>query len=143
TTEGQGAAGAVVVEAGRITMREGGAIASDAFGVGQSGRVTVNTTVLEMESGLIEAQTAAGSMGDAGAIAVTARNVTLTGGARINSTTLGAGRGGSITVTTTGGGTIAGSASGLFTHPAGRGLAGGISGPARQMPSAGGAGSSA
>ena len=79
STTGPGAAGAVVVEAGRITMREGGAIASDAFSVGPGGRVTVNTASLEMDSGLIEAQTAEGSMGDAGAIAVTARNVTLTG----------------------------------------------------------------
>jgi len=98
STEGPGAAGAVVVEAGRITLREGGAIASDTSSAGQGGRVTVKTTTLEMAGGLIEAQTAVGSKGDAGAIAVTARDVTLTGGARINSTTLGAGRGGSITV---------------------------------------------
>jgi len=133
STTGPGAAGAVMVEAGRITMREGGAIASDAFGAGPGGRVTINTASLEMDSGLIEAQTAEGSLGDAGAIAVTAGNVTLTGGARINSTTLGAGRGGSITVTTTDAITISGNTSGLFTNTTGQGLGGDIAVQARQL----------
>jgi large exoprotein involved in heme utilization and adhesion len=133
STQGSGAAGAVVVEAGRITLREGGAIASDTFSEGQGGRVTVKTTTLEMVGGLIEAQTAQDSKGDAGAITVTARDVTVTGGARINSTTLGAGRGGSITVTATGGITIAGSASGLFTNTAGQGLGGDIAVQASQI----------
>jgi large exoprotein involved in heme utilization and adhesion len=114
-------------------MREGGAIASDAFGVGPGGHVTVNTASLEMDSGLIEAQTAEGSVGDAGAIAVTARNVMLTGSARINSTTLGAGRGGSITVTTTDAVTISGHTSGLFTNTAGQGLGGDIAVQAHQI----------
>jgi filamentous hemagglutinin family protein len=133
STTGPGAAGAVVVEAGQIIMREGGAIASDAFSVGQGGRVTVNTTTLEMAGGLIEAQTAQGSKGDAGAIAVMARNITLSGGARINSTTLGAGRGGSITVTTTDAVAISGHTSGLFTNTAGQGLGGDIAVQAHQI----------
>jgi filamentous hemagglutinin family protein len=126
-------AGTVVVHADRVIIREGGAIASNTRGAGPGGSVMINATTLEMESGLIEAQNAEGSSGDAGAIVVTARNITLTGGARINSTTLGTGRGGSITVSATDVVAISGHDSGLFTNTAGQGPGGEIVLQARQV----------
>src|SRR5262245_42484455 len=132
-TAGPGAAGAVVVHAGRISMREEATIARNTHGVGPGGSVSINATSLEVDQGFIQAQAAETRVGDAGTIAMGAGRVTLTGGARINSITWGAGRGGSITVTTTDAVAISGSTSGLFTNTAGQGLGGDIAVQARQI----------
>jgi large exoprotein involved in heme utilization and adhesion len=54
-----------------------------------------------MDDGLIQTQAVEGSSGDAGSILVTAKNITLTGGAQIDSRTGGSGRGGMVVVTAT------------------------------------------
>lgn len=84
-----------------------------------------------MEGGLIQAASALNSVGDAGAIVVTVGSATLTAGAQIDSSTRGAGRGGTVTVTATEALTIAGHdrenfPSGLFSSTRGAGAAGAV-----------------
>ena len=62
-----------------------GYIISTPFGAGPGGSVTIKAGVLEIDGGFIQAQSAAESTGSAGAITVTARRITLTGGAQISS----------------------------------------------------------
>jgi large exoprotein involved in heme utilization and adhesion len=93
-----------------------------------------------MEGGLIQTTSAQGENvaegewgGDAGAITVAARSVTLTAGAQIDSSTLGAGHGGTVAVTATDAVAISGDESGLFTSTTGQGLGGDITLQARQI----------
>ena len=51
-----------------------------------------------MDAGLIQAATAAGSNGNAGGIAVQVGQLTLSGGAQIDTSTRGSGRGGDLTI---------------------------------------------
>lgn len=129
-TSGAGASGMVMVEAGQVSVREGGAILSSTEGAGPAGSITIKAGALEMDGGDIQARAERGSTGSAGAITVTAGRVTLTGLAQIDSSTLGAGPGGTVTVRATEILTIAGHdglvSSGLFSNTSGEGTAGTI-----------------
>jgi filamentous hemagglutinin family protein len=70
-TSGAGASGMVMVEAGRVTVREGGAILSSTEGAGPAGNITIKAGALEMDGGVIQARAEKGSTGSAGAITVT------------------------------------------------------------------------
>jgi large exoprotein involved in heme utilization and adhesion len=93
-----GDVGSIRVEAQTVTIREGSFIGQAVQGAGRSGDVTVTTDTLVMVSSQISSASAPGSTGDAGDVLVQARTVTLTNGAQITSGTLGAGRGGNVTV---------------------------------------------
>jgi hypothetical protein len=120
----------VMVEAGQVTVREGGAILSSTEGAGPAGSITIKAGALEMNGGDIQARAEEGSTGSAGAITVTAGHVTLTGLAQIDSSTFGAGPGGTVTVQAMETLTIAGHdglvSSGLFSNTSGEGMAGAI-----------------
>jgi filamentous hemagglutinin family protein len=99
-----GDAGNVRVEAQTVTIRDGSFIASATQGAGRGGNVMVTADTLVMDGSLVTPSqiatttSAPGSAGDAGSVRVDAQTVTLTNGAQIQSGTLGAGRGGNVTV---------------------------------------------
>jgi large exoprotein involved in heme utilization and adhesion len=131
STAGAGAAGSIVVQAGRLTLTGGGQISSNTFGSGDGGRVVVSTPFLTMDDGFILARAERGSSGNAGSIEVRGQQFILTGGAQIDSGTGSGsmGRGGDITVEATEAITIAGrnqrgNTSGLFSNTFGSGDAG-------------------
>jgi filamentous hemagglutinin family protein len=108
-----GNAGDVTVTAGTLSLVNGGAISSSAIrpdnnlpaSTGNAGSVTVNVAGLLSLSGQrarIATETEAGTTGNAGLVAVTAPQITITTGAEIASTTAGTGAGGSVSVTTPG-----------------------------------------
>jgi large exoprotein involved in heme utilization and adhesion len=107
-----GDAGAVVVRAKHVTLTGGAQISSSSSGSGQGGnvRITATDTVTlrgtapdgAFRSGIgANAQGEVAEAGDAGAVVVRAKHVTLTGGAQIGSSSFGTGQGGSIRVTAT------------------------------------------
>ena len=108
-----GNAGDVSVQAGALSIINGGSISSALrpfmnlpASTGNSGSVTVNVGGLLSLSGSgsrIGTETNAGSTGNAGSITVNAGQITLANGGEIISTTAGTGAGGSVTVTTPGG----------------------------------------
>jgi filamentous hemagglutinin family protein len=102
--EGAGDAGTILVDAGYLTLSGGARINSTTFGPGSGGAVTVRAKEIALDgatsdhffpSGIL-----AGALGegDAGTILVDAGHLTLSGGARISSTTFGPGNGGAVTV---------------------------------------------
>jgi filamentous hemagglutinin family protein len=74
---------------------------SNAFRLGDGGRLFVSAPTLTMDAGEIEASTTEGSRGHAGGAEVWAGRLTLTGGARIDTSTSGSGRGGELRVAAT------------------------------------------
>src|SRR5712691_3083447 len=75
----------------------GSTISSDTFGSGDAGNISLTTATLRMDNaGTIEAGGAGGRAGD---IRIGAANITLTGGASINTSATGAGPGGNVIVT--------------------------------------------
>jgi large exoprotein involved in heme utilization and adhesion len=107
-----GNAGDVSVQAGALSMVNGGSISSALTpfmnlpaSTGNGGVVAVNVGGLLSLSGSgsrIGTETNAGSTGNAGSITVNARQIALANGGEIISTTAGTGAGGSVSVTTPG-----------------------------------------
>ena len=107
-----GNAGDVSVQAGALSMINGGSISSALrpfmnlpASTGNSGSVAVNIGGLLSLSGSgsrIGTETSAGSRGNAGSITVNAGQIALANGGQIISTTAGTGAGGSVTVATPG-----------------------------------------
>jgi filamentous hemagglutinin family protein len=124
STSADGRGGEIVVTAGEIVLRDRGKISSDAFGAGGAGRVQVTArgalTIHGTDTGIFA--DAVGS-GDSGDVVVAARNIALTGGAKIASDTHGSGDGGTVTVTADD--TVSlGSRSGISTSSSGDGAGG-------------------
>ena len=137
TGAGAGNAGSIVVEAPRVTLTEGAQIGSSTLGPGQGGtvRVTASDTLTlagtspdgRFQSGIFAtAQGTGAGAGNAGSVVVEARTVRIADGARISSSTLGPGQGGTVTVTTADALTITGHDSGLRTTAASSGRGGDI-----------------
>ena len=96
---GAGAGGQLVVTANNIILTEGGQVSSTSFGAGQGGTVTLNATeavtmtgtFAEFPSGIFARAAGIGEhAGNGGNIVVTGRNVTVSGGGRMDSATIGA-----------------------------------------------------
>jgi filamentous hemagglutinin family protein len=115
-TFGSGNAGAVSVMAGSIAIDDS-VLVSDSLGLahGNAGPVTVTSGPLTVTAGgQISSNTS--SFGNAGAVTVAAQELSLTAGGTISSATIGPGNAGAITVTSTGAVSIDGSlAPELFT----------------------------
>jgi filamentous hemagglutinin family protein len=142
-----GDAGDVVVRAKHVTLTGGAQIGSSSFGRGQGSSVRVTatdtvtlrgTTADGSPSGIFASAEGEGAeAGDAGAVAVRAKHVTLTEGAVISSSTLGSGQGGSVRVTATkavqltGTDSVDGSPSGIFARADGRDEGAGKAGSVR------------
>jgi large exoprotein involved in heme utilization and adhesion len=100
-----GPAGDVTIAAGNLTVEGGAQIASTTAGRGNGGSVQVTAegilSLSDPGSGIIALASAEAS-GNAGSVAVTAPQITITTGAEIAATTAGAGAGGLVRVTTPG-----------------------------------------
>jgi filamentous hemagglutinin family protein len=130
-----GNAGDIVAEAKNVTVNGGAQISSGTFGSGDGGTVRVKATdtiSLDGASGIF-ADNQPGSTGNAGDVVVDAKNVTVTGGAQIGSTTFGPGSGGTLTVKATDTMSVTGTSSDGFSsvifaqaNPGSTGDAGGI-----------------
>ena len=144
--EQAGDAGTVVVQARNVAAAEGGKISSSSFGVGRGGTVRVSATETVALTGTslglagpfpsgIFAETVGREepVSNAGAVGVKARNVVITDGAQISTSTKGPGPGGQLTVTATEALTIrgqdrAGNPSALFSNASGTGPQAGAAG---------------
>jgi filamentous hemagglutinin family protein len=99
---GSGEAGNVEIEAREIKLTARGNIQSGTLGTGKGGKVVLRgvETLLINQSG-VNSLSGSGEEngGDAGKVEIEARQILLTNGGRINSSTSGTGRGGSILLT--------------------------------------------
>jgi hypothetical protein len=84
---------------GEVVVTNGSVITSDALGAGNAGEVRISAGSLRLESSLIGSRSS--QSGRAGAVEVTAHNITITDGAQIDSSTSGPGQGGTVRVTAT------------------------------------------
>jgi filamentous hemagglutinin family protein len=134
---GRGAAGNIMVNVGTLTLTGGAHISSLTFGPGRGGTVTVRATDAltltgtapngAFPSGIFASAEGGGAVaGDAGAVVVEARNVTLTNGAQIGSATFGPGQGGTVRITAAATLTLTGQGSGLSTSTTGSGHGGNL-----------------
>ena len=98
-----GSAGLIRVNAGDISVLNGGVITSSTHGLGAGGSVLVTTPgalLLDGRGGGIAAEATGAQSGDAGTIVINAGSVAVQGRATITSSTTGPGRGGDVTVNT-------------------------------------------
>jgi filamentous hemagglutinin family protein len=132
-----GNAGDASVRAGSLTILDGGAITNSAVGArnhqpastGNAGAISVKVgglLALEGRGSRIATTTAAGTIGCAGSVMVSAGQISIAAGGGIVSTTAGTGSGGPVVVTTPGllaldgaGSQIAASATGSHSGPGG------------------------
>jgi filamentous hemagglutinin family protein len=137
TTIGTGRAGAVNIHSDTFVMSSGGQINSNSQGnVGGGGDVNIVVTGLLRASG--EGPNDFGTLvpsginaittgpGASGRISVTAGTMELLGGARIDSSTSGAGQGGIATVAATGGLSLSGTGTAISSTTSGSGAGGAI-----------------
>jgi len=97
-----GDAGDIVIEARQITLTNGAKIACGTSGPGEGGRIIIkeaDTLTLSNSSIFGNSKSVASDAGDALSIVIEARQMTLTDGAQITSSTFGPGEGGTIIIT--------------------------------------------
>ncbi|MDP1769505.1 MAG: filamentous hemagglutinin N-terminal domain-containing protein [Nitrospirota bacterium] len=144
-----GDAGAITLNADNVTLRGSQINSQTVQGLGRGGDVTINSTNMVKLFGQFTGSetdiagpagiftTTAGLGAEAGSVLVKATAVELSEGARINSSTFGAGNAGTITVqglaSPADSITINGSGSGLFTDTQGSGAGGNITAWANQV----------
>ena len=133
---GAGRAGDLMVTAGNALSITGhdqegdpSGLFSDTGGSGDAGQLIVSAPTLHLEGGRIQAVAEANSQGNAGSLEVRVGRLTLSGGARIDTTTRSKGSGGQLTVTASDAITIVGTdsegnPSALFSNTGGGGDAG-------------------
>ncbi len=142
-----GAAGDVLVEAGVVTLMDGGQISGSTFGSGQGGNVTVSVSdtltirgsdAMDMAPSGIFAQSGSSS-GAAGDLLVMARILTLADGGVVSGNTSGSGAGGRVTVevsdtlTITGSDPVSGVTSSIAGSSSGRGRGGDLTIRTREL----------
>ncbi|MDY6994259.1 MAG: filamentous hemagglutinin N-terminal domain-containing protein, partial [Pseudomonadota bacterium] len=96
-----GDAGTIKVQAKNVHLKEGAEISSATLGSGKGGAIEIEVFEdMTLADALIgaSAQSEVDNAGNAGAIVIKARNLTLTEGAQIGNATLGEGQGGRITI---------------------------------------------
>ncbi|WP_448572432.1 two-partner secretion domain-containing protein [Trichothermofontia sp.] len=107
--EATGAGGNLLIEADRLRARDGGQVSVATFGAGDAGNLVIMADRIELEgetgdgntpSGLF-ATVEAGAIGNGGNLAIETRLLSITEGARISVSTVGAGNAGSLTIEAT------------------------------------------
>ncbi len=106
-----GNAGEVSINTSNLTLTNGARITSSTFGKGNAGSITINATDnIFLDGGnskglrsTIGSSVNSGAVGNAGEVSINTKHLSLTNGARINSSTFGDGEGnaGSITINAT------------------------------------------
>ncbi|OKH20232.1 hypothetical protein NIES593_19605 [Hydrococcus rivularis NIES-593] len=104
--EGEGNAGNMTIETGRLTIRDGAQVNNSTFGVGDAGNLIIRASEVEVigesadgrfDSG-IHAQVEIGAEGNAKDILIEAGRLTLRDGGQVSAATFGVGDGGNLTV---------------------------------------------
>ena len=132
TTAGTGPGGNIDVQAGNVTLANGGIISANSSGTvatiggtpGNAGNISIVGDTLYMDNGAVTVTTL--GEGNAGNVLLNVGNLTQTAGARVESSTSGAGQGGSVTVAASGSVSISGLETGLFSTASSTGNAGEI-----------------
>lgn len=148
-TSGSGAAGRLIVNVDQLYLREGGQITTSTFNAGQGGSLTIRANSINLvgqsadriRPTAIASESIATATGSAGDVRIFANRINLREGSFITSSTLGTGRGGTLSITTRGSETAPGSitisgthinaagtlfSSGLLAGTSGSGAAGGL-----------------
>lgn len=139
-TVGEGKAGDVSLETGRLTLRDGGAINAGTAGSGDGGTLTVNASEsVEIIGGSVNDRFPSGLFaqtvgeGDAGDLILNTEHLLVRDGAQIGASTLGSGDGGTLTISVSESVSLIGTTadrqfpSGLFANTAGGGNGGTLS----------------
>ncbi|MGE5660414.1 MAG: filamentous hemagglutinin N-terminal domain-containing protein [Actinomycetota bacterium] len=95
---GSGNAGSVTINAPQVTTQNGTYVSTSTFGQGAGGRLTVNASKIEMSASFFATGTGLEKSGDSGDLTVNTDRLTLRDNAVMTTITLGAGRGGDISV---------------------------------------------
>jgi filamentous hemagglutinin family protein len=91
----------VAVSGRSVSPNRTSGIISNTTGTGAAGQVIVRTPNLAIDFGLIQAVSLAGATGRGGDVVLEVGNLSVTGGAQIDSSTRGAGQGGTVTINAT------------------------------------------
>lgn len=113
TTASSGSAGSIEVEAPRLIVQDGAAIAATTFGQGNGGNIRLNADTIALNNGSILGGVAAGSAGSSGAIELKTQSLAVTNAGLIQSQTLGQGSAGTIQIDATNAVTLAGAGSSI------------------------------
>ena len=95
-----GAAGTVALSATDLSVGGGSSISTSTFGAGNGGELTIDVSeAIELNNNSsLRAQSEAEATGAAGTVALSATDLSIGGGSRISTSTLGAGAGGELTI---------------------------------------------
>jgi filamentous hemagglutinin family protein len=103
-TLGTGAAANVIINTGRLTVKEGARISTATFDQGQGGNLLVNAQLVEVIGATVSGQPSSGffvdseGSGNAGNLTINAANLILRSGGNFSIATAGDGRGGNLIV---------------------------------------------
>ncbi|AFY49760.1 filamentous haemagglutinin family N-terminal domain protein [Nostoc sp. PCC 7524] len=115
-----GNAGNLIIETGRLIVKDGGAIATTTFGQGSNaGDISIKADSILVDNGSILSGVAGGARGDSGKIDLQARSLDVTNGGIVQTQTLGQGKAGEITVNATKQVNISGAGSALRSSSGG------------------------
>lgn len=101
---GSGRGGNIDLSANIVNINEGGSINSGNSGIGEGGNVTLNANIVDLKGSIpfvflpSAIATGAANEGDAGNLTINAKNIFLSDGAAISSTTLAGGNSGKVQV---------------------------------------------
>jgi filamentous hemagglutinin family protein len=98
TTESTGNAGNLIIDAGRLIVRDGATIATTTFGQGRAGDISVEADSISATNGSMLSGVAGGAKGDSGMIELQSRSLSITEGGLVQTQTLGEGDAGTIQV---------------------------------------------
>ncbi|MEH2106127.1 two-partner secretion domain-containing protein [Nostoc sp.] len=95
-------AGNLRIETGRLTIKDGAAVATTTFGQNSNaGNISIQADSISVDNGSILSGVAGGAKGDSGSIDLQTRLLSITGGGVIQTQTLGEGKAGNINVNAT------------------------------------------
>ncbi|MEH1827019.1 MAG: filamentous hemagglutinin N-terminal domain-containing protein [Nostoc sp.] len=107
STLGSGDAGSMTINAGRFSIRDGAAVITSTYIAGKGGNLTVNANdrvevIGTSVNGFSSLLAASGSTGNAGDLTIKTQDLLVRDGAVVSTGTVGAGKGGNLTVNATG-----------------------------------------
>ncbi|HEY5071562.1 MAG TPA: filamentous hemagglutinin N-terminal domain-containing protein [Caulobacteraceae bacterium] len=98
----KGVPGSIMIDAPSLIVEDTGVIASETYGAGGAGLLTITASTVMVDNGSISTTAERGSRGDAGALTISAGALTIQNGGYIASDTFGPGTAGVISINATG-----------------------------------------